>query len=508
MHDGGPATVTLVDESTWRGRALVPVLIFIGLLIAMISSLGAPLVPTIAGDYGIALGTAQWTLTIALLVGAISVPMVGRLADGPRRLHILVAVLVAMTLGSMLAGLPVNVFPLLLLGRALQGVGLSLLPLVMGIARDHLPPARARSTMATLSVTTVVGVGLGYPMTGVIADNVSFRYAFWLAAALGAIAIALALLVVPTSKHHPAERFDLVGAALLTSGLGTLLLAISMGEDWGWTSARILGLAAAAAVALASWTWHQLRADAPLVDLRLMRDPVVAISNLSGLFAGVGMYMLMSMVIRFVQTPTSTGYGLGEPVLVGSLVLIPLSLMSYFSSKVSAILGRRMAPAYVLCLGMLAFTTALLFFINERSSLWQILVVMGLGGLGIGCSFAVMPRMIVGAVPAAQTGSALAMNQVLRQVGYSVGSALSATVLTAHTTGASPFPTDDGFTVGAWVAVGLCVATALGIVAAQLIERTTNVDVDPLLVEESADAAIAGVIGFEPDEAPATGSAR
>ncbi|MDO7869634.1 MFS transporter [Nocardioides jiangxiensis] len=503
VTDGGPGTSTHVDESTWQGRALVPALVYIGLLIAMISSLGAPLVPTIAGDYGVSLGTAQWTLTVALLVGAVSVPMVGRLADGPRRLHILVAVLAAMTVGSMLAGLPTDVFALLLLGRALQGVGLSLLPLVMGIARDHLSPARARSTMATLSVTTVVGVGLGYPITGAIADNVSYRYAFWFAAVLGLVAIALALLVVPTSQHHPSERFDLVGSVLLAVGLGAMLLAISMGEEWGWGSGRILGMAAAAIAALALWTWHQLRATAPLVDLRLMRDATVTTSNLAGLFAGVGMYMLMSMVIRFVQTPTSTGYGLGESVLVGSLVLIPLSAMSYFSSRLSAALGRRMGPAYILCLGMLAFTAALLFFITERGHLWQILVVMGLGGLGVGCSFAVMPRMIVGAVPASQTSSALAMNQVLRQIGYSVGSALSATVLTAHTTGASPFPTDRGFTVGAWVAVGLCVLTAAVVVGVQLVERSTTPEVDQLLIEENADAAIAGVVGFEPAEVPA-----
>lgn len=504
---------TLVDDATWRGRALVPVLIYVGLLVAVISSLGAPLVPTIASDYDISLGTSQWMLTIALLVGAVAAPVIGRLADGPRRLHILIAVLAVMSAGSMLAGLPTGVFGLLLLGRGMQGVGLSLLPLVMGVARDHLPAERARAALATLSVTAVIGVGLGYPLTGLIADHLSYRVAFWLAALLGLVALVLAALVVPTSKHHPAERFDYVGSALLGLGLGALMLGISMGEDWGWSSARIVGLVSGAVMVIAVWTWHQLRARLPLIDLRLMRIPTVATANLAAILAGVGMYILMSMIIRYVQTPESTGYGLGASVLVGSLVLLPLSAMSYFSSRLATFLGRRLGPGHVMALGMLAFTVALLVFIVARGHLWEIFVIMGVAGLGIGCSFAVMPRMIVSSVPQNKTGSALATNQVLRQVGFSLGSALSATILAAHTSAPSPYPSAHGFTVSAWVAIAMCVLTAVVVLAVQLRGAVSDAGRAPvadeaLAAEESVDSAIAGVVGYEPEETASSQSDR
>ena len=139
--DTGPS---IADPSTWRGRALVPVLVYIGLLVAVVSSLGAPLIPTIAADYGVSLGTAQWSLTITLLVGAVSSPAIGRLGDGPRRLHVLLAALAVLVAGSVLAALPTDVFALLLAGRAMQGVGLALLPLAMSMARDHLEPERPR----------------------------------------------------------------------------------------------------------------------------------------------------------------------------------------------------------------------------------------------------------------------------------------------------------------------------------------------------------------------------
>ena len=155
----------------------------------------------------------------------------------------------------------------------------------------------------------------------------------------------------------------------------------------------------------------------PLIDLRLMRNRTVLTANFAGIIAGIGMYMLMSMIIRYVETPTSTGYGLGASVVVGSLVLLPLSIASYFSSKLATYLGRWLPPGKILPLGLLGFIVALALFAAHRAQLWEIFVVMGIAGVGMGCSFAVMPRMIVSVVAPEETGSALAMNQVLRHRG-------------------------------------------------------------------------------------------
>lgn len=496
----------IADPATWRGRALIPVLVYVGLLVAVISSLGAPLVPTLAEDYGVSLGTAQWSLTITLLVGAVTAPVIGRLADGPRRLHVLIVALAIMAAGSALAALPTGVFSLLLTGRAMQGVGLALLPLVMGVARDHLQPEQVRSVLGTLSVTAVVGIGLGYPLTGVIAEHLDYPVAFWFAAVLGLIALVLSALVVPTSMHRRSERFDVGGALLLGLGLAGLLVSISEGESWGWSSARLGVLAAASVVVLAVWMWHQLRVRQPLIDLRLMRNRTVLTANFAGVIAGIGMYILMSMIIRFVETPASTGYGLGASVLVGSLVLLPLSVASYFSSKLATYLGRWLSPGKILPLGLFSFVASLAVFATYRVQLWEIFVVMGIAGVGMGCSFAVMPRMIVSVVAPQETGSALAMNQVLRTVGYSIGSALSAAILSAHTVAASRFPTDSGYTVGAIVAIALCAIAAVVAVVLQAPETLptcvpeADSDDHELEITESVNSAIAGVLAYEPDE--------
>lgn len=496
----------VVDPANWRGRALTPVLVFVGTLVAVVSSLGAPLIPALASDYHVSLGSAQWSLTITLLTGAVCAPVVGRLGDGPQGRTVLLTSLGILVAGSVLAALPGS-FALLLVGRAGQGVGLALLPLIMGIARDHLESTPARTTVATLSVTAVVGVGLGYPLTGLIAERLSFRAGFWLAAILGAMALAMCSLVVPASSHHARQDFDLPGAVLLGLGLATLLLTVSQGEGWGWTSGTVLGLVTTSLLVITVWVWHEFRVASPIVDLRLMRHRSVLTANVSGILAGVGMYALIAMVIRYVQTPSSTSYGLGASVVTGGLVLLPMSVCSYLASQSTTRLTRLVAPERFLPVGMLIFVLALALFAVARSELWEIFVLMGVAGIAMGCSFAVMPRIIVASVAPSETSSALALHQVLRTIGCSVGSAMSAAVLTAHTFASSPLPTNQGYTVGALIALGMCALTAViswllptrrsGLAASDPPEQ----DVD-LLAEENVDAATAGVLIYEPFDAP------
>ena len=483
-------------------RALVPVLVFLGMVVAVVSSLGAPLVPTVATDYGVSLSSAQWSLTITLLAGAITTPVLGRLGDGPRRRQVILGALGLIALGSVLAALPGN-FVVLLVGRALQGVGLGLTPLGMAVARDHLPADKARAAVATLSITTVAGVGLGYPLTALIAQHLSFHAAFWFAAGASGVVLVCAALVIPASPARAPRKLDTGGALLLSVGLGALLIAVSEGGQWGWTSTRLLAAAAVTIVAFVAWVWRELHTPHPLVDLRLLRNRSVLTADVTGLIAGVGMYLLMSVVILFVQTPTSTGYGLGASVVVGALVLVPFSAASVSASRLSPMISRRFGPNMVIPIGSMAFVLAMVMFLFLRTSLWEIFIVMAIGGLGVGCTFAAMPAFIVRAVPSTETGSALGVNQVLKVIGSSLGSALTASVLTAHTPLHARFPTDSGYTMAALIGIGIWVlAAVLSFVlpgrGAAAVQRDS--EQDRRRAQESVDASSTATALYEPDE--------
>ncbi|HET7721775.1 MAG TPA: MFS transporter, partial [Acidimicrobiales bacterium] len=247
---GGAATgPRIVDRGSWRERLLVPELVAIGLAVAVVSSLGSPMVPTVADDYDVTLGTAQWGLTAALLAGAIVTPVLGRLADGRYRRQVVIAALGTITAGGAAAALPFG-FGVLLLGRTLQGVGLGLMPMAMAVARDHLPAERGTRTVAALSVTTATGVGIGYPLSGFLVDTVGLRATFAVSAVVTGLVMVGAAASVPASDHRVQEPVDVPGAAALAVGVSALVVALSELPSWGAASVPFGGLLALAATAL------------------------------------------------------------------------------------------------------------------------------------------------------------------------------------------------------------------------------------------------------------------
>src|SRR4051812_30810365 len=278
---------------TDQPRALVPVLIFLGTCVAVISSLGAPLIPAIAADTGTTLAQAQWALTVTLVTGAVATPVLGRLGDGPHRRRGGLAVLSVVVLGGVLAALPLGL-GWLIAGRGLQGVGLGLTPLAIATARDALPPGRARSTAAALSITTAAGLGLGYPLTGAIAELGGVHAAFWFGAAVTAVALVAAAVVFPPSPSRAVPRLDVVGGLLLGTGLACGLLFLSEGEARGWGSPELLVLAVVAVLTLVAWALWELRRPAPLVDLRLARGRTAAVAHAAALLVGLANYLLLA----------------------------------------------------------------------------------------------------------------------------------------------------------------------------------------------------------------------
>src|SRR4051794_17038428 len=172
------------------------------LVASIVSSLGAPLIPSIAEHFHTSLSSAQWSLTVALLVGAVSAPVMGRLGDGPRRRATLIGGLAVVTGGGVLAAVAPGL-GLLVVGRAMQGVGLGLVPLAMATARDSLPEARVAPMIALLSVSGGAGAGAGYPISGVLAEAAGLSGAFWFGAAVCAVALVCVTVALPSTAGGP-----------------------------------------------------------------------------------------------------------------------------------------------------------------------------------------------------------------------------------------------------------------------------------------------------------------
>jgi MFS family permease len=441
-------------------RALVPVLIFIGTVVAVISSLGAPLVPAIASATRASLPQAQWALTITLLVGAVATPVVGRLGDGPHRRAVVLGVLGLVTVGGVLAALPLGL-GWLIAGRALQGFGLGLTPIAIAVARTALVGERARSTVAALSVTVAAGLGLGYPAAGLIAEVGGVHAAFWTGAGISFLALVAAAAVLPGSPGAPARRLDVVGAVLLGAGLAGLLLALGEAETWGAGAPRLWVLAAGAVVVLVAWAWWETRTPSPLVDLRLARGRTAATAHVAATLVGLTNYLLLAAIPILAQAPEAHGAGFGTTIVVAGLILLPFSLASVAGGKLARVVADRFGPRVVLPLAALVQGVAYVLFLTARTQLWELFLLMAVAGLGVGAAFAAFPALIISAVPQHETGSAMSLNQVFRYTGFAVGSALTATVLAASTARGAMSPASSGYGTISWIGVAVCGATAV-----------------------------------------------
>ncbi len=442
-------------------RQLAGCLILAALCGAIVSGFGTPLIPEVARVHDVSLEAAQWALTVTLVVGAVTTPVVSRLGDGRRRRRVLVLALAAVALGGLVAA-ALGTFPGLLAGRALQGLGYGLIPLTIGVAREYLEGTVLRRTLALLSISIAVGAGLANPITGLFVRYLDYRAAFLFGAMLTAVAALVTLRVVPLSTRAPARLgVDVPGSLLLGGGLGASLLAISRGAAWGWTSTTVLGLFSAGVVLLALWTIVELRAATPLVDLRLACSPALLGVNLTALGTGAAVFGGMSLVYRVVQAPASAPGGLGQSLLVAGLLMLPMSAGSLLAPGLTRGLSRILSVRIVLTVGSALVAAAYLFFAWAHDALWQITVVTFVAGVGIGVTYSVMPAVIVARTPPARTASATGVNTVLRITGGAIGSALIAAVLAAWTPHGEDFPAEAGYVVAALLAAGLCGVAAL-----------------------------------------------
>nr|WP_205864853.1 MFS transporter [Planctomonas sp. JC2975] len=441
------------------GAALVTIA-FLG---AVIGGVGAPLITSVALDLAVPLDAAQWTLTVTLFSGAIAAPVLGRLGTGPHRRTTVLITLGLVALGGLLTAVPLPAggfsFGVLLAGRALQGLGLGALALLMSVARDHLPPERARCAIATISVAGTVGIGIAYPLMGLVDQYLGLRAAYGLGFLISLTGLVIAWRAIPRDASRASIRIDIGGAVLL--GIGTLgvLLCVAQPSVWAkvWVGATIL---VTAGIALAAWVVVERRSSAPLVDVRLLARAGLLSANAAMLVSGVGMYLLFSLLTRFVQTPQAAGYGFGLSGLAAGAALIPFSLFGFAAGRLTPWMTRLATARWAFVIHASFVAVAALVFATLPGSLIATLAAMAVLGFGVGGVSATMPGLVLAGSPSEETASVLSINQIVRSVGFSIGSALAGLLLATATPHGSVFPSENGYAIAAACVLPLLVLSA------------------------------------------------
>jgi EmrB/QacA subfamily drug resistance transporter len=441
-------------------RTLLP-LAGAALAYSLAQTMVIPALPELQAEFHANPADATWLLTAFLLTSSVATPLLGRLGDMHGKERWLLISLAIFGVGSLIAALGGSL-AVLITGRAVQGAGGAIFPLAIGIIRDEFPRERVAPAIGTVSAMFGIGGGTGLVLAGLFVDHGSISWIFWLSVVTTAMAALATWLWVPESPVRVRARIDWVGGALMSLLLIALLLPISEGNSWGWTSGRVLGLFAATAVLAVVWARWELHVDEPLVDLTLMRERPVWTTNVAGCAIGFAMFGSFVLIPQFVQTPSSAGYGFGASVTESGLFLLPSALLMLFAGPFSGRLGGRYGSRVPLALGALSSGLSYAWLAAFHGARIDIYLASVLLGLGVGMALAAMANLVVEAVPPDVTGVATAINAIMRTIGGAVGAQVAAAIVSGSIAAGARFPSESGFT-------GAFTMSALGSLVALLV---------------------------------------
>jgi EmrB/QacA subfamily drug resistance transporter len=424
-----------------------------GISFALMQTLVIPALPFFQREFGTTASWVTWIATGFLLSSSVLTPILGKLGDAYGKERLLVISLGIFGLASLGAAFAWSL-PSLVGFRVLQGAGAAVFPLSFGIIRDEFPPDKVGLGIGTVSSVFGAGGGVGLVLSGVIIEHLDWHWLFLIGAVPVLASTVLIALFVPESPIKTPTRPDYLGGATLSAALAALLVAISEGESWGWTSPGVLGLLAAAAGLFALWVQIEQRVPEPLVDLRTFARRHMAATNLTTLLIGFSMFASFILLPNFVTREFGA-----SPIEVG-LYFVPSSVAMMIAGPLAGSLTTRIGPVVPLRIGIVLAGCGLALLAAAHSEPWMIYAWMTLMGTGIAFSFAALGTLVIRHSRPEETGVASGMNTIMRTIGGAFGAQIAAAVISANTLAGSQIPLEHGFTVA--FTIGACgAATAL-----------------------------------------------
>lgn len=425
-------------------RLLVATMSVVALTVAVLQTGVVPVLGVMARQLDVAAVDVSWAVTANLLAAASSTPLLGRLADLHVKKRVLIAVLALVLVGSVL-GATTSSLPLLIAARVLQGASFSLYPIGVSILREELPAERLMGAMAVLSGVLGFGGGLGLVITGLLMrGDASYHRVFWFTTAFVVTVIVAVLVVVPSRPRATAGTVDWAGAAGLAVGLSGVLLAITQGHVWGWTSTRTISAWLGGLAALGLWWWWERRCAQPLVSIAMLTRRAMLLTNIATVAVGMGLYFAFLGLTGLVQAPTSTGYGFGATVLQASVqYLLPGAMAGFITALFSGRYIDRYGARPVLVTGTAIGVVGFVMLALAHATAPQVVLASLLVNAYISLAYGALPALVIREVEPGETGVATSINAIARTVGASVAAAVVAVLLSRNPQG---YPPESSYT--------------------------------------------------------------
>ncbi|MFZ0699370.1 MAG: MFS transporter [Thermoplasmata archaeon] len=421
----GPPEIGRFDRR-YANRAM---LLLGGLIVVVlyIEAMLTPSLPSIAAQFNVSEAQVSLVLAVYLVSGCALAPIIGKLGDIYGKKRVLIYVLVIYTVSVSVTGFSPN-FAFLIAARTVQGIGLGIFPLAMTLVREEFPRELVPRSQGILSGMFGVGLAISLPLGAFISNGYGWQVTYHTAIPFVVLLTVLSAVVLRESRYRrPQAKVDYIGATGLGSSLALIVLGLSLGPSWGWSSAGTwtlmgLGLAILVPVAL-----YERWASEPILNYRMLKERNLMVTNLVVTLTGLGYFLaLQAMTFRFQSPPGSgfsyTIFGTGValvPFAIAQLIFAPLA--GHFVSR-TGVRPMVYLGSVVGCIGF-----GLAAFANDPVGLMTSEFV---ASAGLAIVIASIINLMVLTVEPKDLSLATALNTVFRLIGSSVGAPIAGTIMT------------------------------------------------------------------------------
>lgn len=470
-----PATTPRGPGRPTPAAAVITAVILVELSSGITQGFLSPVLRSLTDILRVSAADLNWISIANLLASVAFTPVLSRLGDLHGHRRVLRWNLAIVLLGSLLVGVARD-FPTLLAGQILQGAFAGFFPLLVGILRNRSGDAESRRGISVMVAALVGGLTLGLVTSGLVARSVdSPTAALWVPAVATSLAFLLSWRLLPESDHRPGGRVDWAGGVLLCVGLLAVMLGLGLGgtPGWEWSSARTLGCLIGGAAVTALWVLVELRTTEPMIDVRMFRRRNVAVVSLVTLTFTFCMLGLQVANPVFLGTSAARdGYGPGLDPFAIALAMLPNLLALAAGALVAPAVARVLSDRLTLVCGSVLMATGYVLCAVAHTNLSAFLTATAVAGLGTGFLQHSTRTLAVESVPRDRTAVGSGINELLINVGGSLGAAAVLTVFAGHTAAGRPLPALGAYTTS-WT---LCAAVSVAGAVIALLYRTAQSD--------------------------------
>jgi MFS family permease len=480
-HSPRPKTIETFDQR-YANRIML-LLAGVVLVVLYIEGMLTPSLPTIQSDFHV--DAAQITLIISAYAasGVALSPVIGKLGDIYGKRKVMIAVMFTYAAAVSVTGFSPN-FGFMVGARAIQGIGLTIMPLGMSLMREEFPREMVPRAQGILSAMFGIGFAISLPLGSWVSQDYGWRTTYHSAVPFVVLMAVLVFLLVKESPYRrPDTRVDYLGALFLGLGLAGIVAALSQGESWGWTSGLTLGFATLGLVMFVPFVLVERRLTAlkrePIVDVRLLTERNVTVTNVVLTVAGLGMFLaLFSLIYQFEYPMASGGYNAAcislincnFQILTAGLDILPLAAGMTCVALLTSVIVSRVGVKPLAITGGLVI--ALAFTLEAfATTLYTALIIEVAVGAGMGLLNASIINLLILTVDPKDMGQATAMNNVFRNVGGSLGAPIAGSLLATYVLRSGPFagyfPAHLAFQYAFFLAAGITVVGTGTILFAQ-----------------------------------------